>query len=130
MEQYIAKKSVLKYGSPLFICILLCWCIIPIFIALYFIRRAQNEKVIFEGTQYTIEEGVFGKKATNRAITKILSVNVEQSVLGKTFNYGTVYCQTPEGFGASFDYVSNPQGLKEYLEKIRDKEKQATNTTI
>ena len=130
MNNYIAETTCFKYAKPIFICLLLCWLIVPVFVLIYYVLLAKSEKIVFNDVSYTIQRGVFKKTITNREITKILSVTNEQSMFGKTFNYGNIFCQTPEGFGSSFDHVKNPKGLQDYLEGIHNRNKVASTELI
>ena len=125
-NQYTAQVSAWKYGKPIFVCFLLCWLIIPLIVMIVFFLKAKKEKYEFNGLRYTIYEGNMSNSTVQRAIPDILSINVERSFMGKIFNYGNVYCQTTHKMGNSFNYVKNPEALRDFLETQINTNNQAT----
>lgn len=118
MKSYTAYVSAWKYKKELFISLLFFWSLIGLIIFFVILAGAKKEKYEFNGLSYSINEGLFIKKTVDRRISTVMAVNVSKSIFGKIFNYGEVHCQGDQRMGYAFDYVKNPEGLKEYLLRL------------
>ena len=62
--------------------------------------------------------GILKKITLDSPISKITSVKVDQSLIGRVLKYGTLYINTPSG-NFEFQCISNPENIKKYiLEKM------------
>lgn len=122
-DKYIAKVSILKYGNIFFLSIAFCWLILPLLIILCLYLKVKKEKYVFNGLKYEIHKGNYNNNVVERQITEIYTISVEKSLLGKIFNYGNVFCKTSQNMGNAFDFVKDPEKLKEYLEAQNNKAK-------
>ncbi len=57
--------------------------------------------------------GVFSKNVTNSSLEKVNDVNMEQSVMGRLFNYGDISVITGSDVGVdTYDMITNPVQFK------------------
>ena len=117
---YIAKKS--AWSAVTLGRVLLIWLIIPIFIIIFDIIRLKCETIEFYDNQIVTKKGVLSKKVKKTVFTGVVSVSVNQSLLGRIFNYGNIDVDTMGAWDVNTKGIFNPHKLEEYLEtKIVDK---------
>lgn len=116
---YIAKKS--KLCSFSLLRILFCWLIIPIILIIVDILKTNVEKVEFFDKKVTERNGLISKNEKETTFKGVVSVNVQQSFLGRIFNFGEVYVDLVGKNNLHLEKIAKPYELKKFLEtKIVD----------
>ena len=111
---YVAKKS--AWTAVSIWTILLCWLIVPIIIMIFKIIALKAETIEFYDQKVVQRSGILAKQERQSLLTNITSVSVNQSLLGRIFNYGNVQVDLIGKWDINTDGVSNPHILKEFLE--------------
>ena len=116
-REYVATKSAWCVFSIWYI--LFCWLVIPLVIWIAKIVIIKNEKIYIKGRKVTERSGVLSKKETNKVLTNVLGVSVNQSFVGRIFHYGTVQVDVIGGKNLDFSMegVKDPYELKEFLDQ-------------
>ncbi|WP_285449714.1 PH domain-containing protein [Weeksella virosa] len=72
----------------------------------------QNKStiIILSDRLLTIKTGIFSKRISDISLQRIEGINIHQSFLGKTLNYGTIHVSTGEINHRYF--ISNPVQLR------------------
>ncbi|MBR1983580.1 MAG: PH domain-containing protein [Clostridia bacterium] len=111
---FVATKSkcaVVNFGS-----ILACILIIPIFILIFRIMAISKYKIEFYDDKIITYSGLINKKKRQTAFVGVTSVNVEQSLFGRMFNYGTIEVDCVGMWDIDTTYIKNPSELEIYLQ--------------
>jgi uncharacterized membrane protein YdbT with pleckstrin-like domain len=70
------------------------------------------------------KHGLVSRKTIELNLSKVESLNVDQSVLGRIFNFGTVIIRGTGGVSAPFAYIDSPllfrKTLNEQIEKLNE----------
>ena len=111
---YVAKKSI--WSAITFWRVLLFWLIIPLIVMIIGIIAAKKETIEFYDEKVILKKGIIARSEKQTIFSGVLAVSVEQSVLGRMFNYGNVRIDVQGKWDIDTTMVSNPHGLKEYLE--------------
>jgi uncharacterized membrane protein YdbT with pleckstrin-like domain len=101
-------------GNPLLIYIglgiIALWAVIS---ALVDIVRWQNDEFVVTNRRVIRAHGVFNKHILDSSLNKINDVILQQSMLGRMFNYGTIKILTAtEEVINLLDHIRNPIGFK------------------
>ncbi len=112
---YVAKKS--AWGAVSIWTILFCWLIIPIVVMIFKIIALKFETIEFYDEKVVQRSGIIAKRERQSLLTNVTSVSVNQSVLGRIFNYGDVQVDLIGKWDVNTNGISNPHKLKEFLEK-------------
>lgn len=109
--------SIFKIHSLVYIeYLLFFWLIFPIFklIGLLFVEYGlTNKRVVFK-------KGMISRHTEEMRLTKIETVEVKQSILGRILGYGKVICSGTGTSTVVFNYVSNPLAVKKSIEAQLD----------
>ena len=111
---YVAKKSV--WGAITFWRVVFFWLIIPLIAMIVGIIAAKNETIEFYDEKVIRKKGIIAKSESQTIFSGVLAVSVQQSVMGRIFNYGDVYMDVQGKWDIDTTMISNPSGLKKYLE--------------
>ena len=116
---YVAKKS--KLASFTLLRILFFWLIVPLILIILDIVRANIEKVEFYDNKVIEKTGIISKNEKNTIFKGVVSVSVNQGILGRLFRFGEVHIDLVGKNNLYLDKVKNPYELKKFLEtKIID----------
>jgi uncharacterized membrane protein YdbT with pleckstrin-like domain len=100
------------------ICILLSFLIIPIFFAIsLYIKLISTEQAITD-KRIIVKTGFISRKTEEMILSKIETVEIEQSLFGRIFGFGTIKIT---GIGNSillFKDIDNPLEIKKIIETI------------
>ena len=113
---YIAKKSAWSVISIWHI--LLFWLVVPLIIMIAKIIIAKSYSIEFYSNKVIVKSGVLNKKERQSVLTSIAAVSLEQSVMGRIFNYGNVKIDLVGHWDVDTDGIKNPKALKEYLNQF------------
>ena len=118
MPQYVAKKSkALAFsGWTIPVLLLLFWTIIPIIYVVIRIIQLDNEVIEFYDDYIIVKKGWIAKSERKTAFSGIVSVSVSQSIWGAIFNFGDLSVDVYGKWDINTWGISNPRGLKNYLE--------------
>lgn len=111
---YVAKKSAWKAFHPLLV--LLFFLIVPIFIIIVRLIVIKCERIEFYDNKVVYKKGVFSRKEITTTFLGVLSVSVDQTFVGRIFNYGDVVIDTVGRWDISTENIARPHKLKKYLE--------------
>ena len=111
---YVAKKSVVPALNILLI--LTFWLVIPLIIQIYKIVEAKNYRAEFYDDKVIIKGGVFSTSERQSVFAGVHSVSIYKSLLGRMFNYGDIRVDAVGKWDVDTYGISNPDGLKHYLE--------------
>lgn len=78
------------------------------------ITKIKTTKLIITDKTISAKSGLVGSNTLDSPINKITSIKVEQNLLGKIFNYGTIHINTPAGF-YTFECLDNPNQIKDLI---------------
>lgn len=113
---YVATKSVLgECGGKIFLCILFCWLIVPIFIMIYMIVKTKSFRLEFHNNKVIMRCGVFNIKESQSVLTTIVGVRINRTLPGKIFNYGDIFVDMVGRWDIDTTAIKNPESLKNYL---------------
>ena len=115
MVQYTARKSKMAAWNGW--CILLCWLIVPVLVQIYFFMRAHCYSLEFYEDKVVVKSGVFNRQERQSVFLGVLSVSVDQSLLGRMFSYGDLSIDVPGSWDIDTTGIADPNGLRSFLEK-------------
>lgn len=116
---YVAKKSVFgECGGKIFLCILLCWLIVPIFIMIYMIVKTKKFRLEFYKDKVIMRRGIVNTQESHSILTTIVGVRINRSMAGNIFNYGDVIVDMVGRWDIDTTAIKDPVSLKNYLEAI------------
>lgn len=104
--------------ANIFLCLLLFFLIIPIFFAIsLFVKLISTEQAI-TSKRIIVKTGLISRKTEEMILSKIETVEIEQTIMGRIFGFGTVRIT---GIGNSillFKNIDNPLEIKKVIEEI------------
>lgn len=120
---YVAKKSVAgECGGKIFLCVLLCWLIVPIIIMICLIVKTKKFRLEFYDTRIVMRRGVFNTEERLSILTTVVGVRINQSFGGKIFNYGDVIIDVIGHWDVDTTALKEPNELKRYIESLMNKQ--------
>lgn len=118
---YVAKKSILgECGGKIFICILFCWLIVPIFLMIYMIIEAKKFRIEFYKDKVIMHRGFLHTEERQSILTTIVGVRINRSIAGNIFNYGDVVVDMVGRWDIDTRAIKDPVALKNHLKSIMD----------
>lgn len=118
---YVAKKSILsECGGKIFICILFCWLIVPIFLMIYMIIEVKKFRIEFYKDKVIMHRGFFHTEEQQSILTTIVGVRINRSIAGNIFNYGDVVVDMVGRWDIDTRAIKDPVALKNHLKSIMD----------
>ncbi len=112
--EYVAKKS--AWGAVTLFSVLFCWLIIPLLIMIFRIIAIKSFSIEFYHDYIITKSGVFSKKEQRTSFMGVVCVNMEQSLMGRIFKYGTLRVDIVGKHDFTLDKIADPKDLKQYLE--------------
>ena len=119
VPNYIAKKS--AWSAVTLLRVLLFWLIVPLVIMIADIIIKKHEVIEFYDDYVVKKSGVLSKKEKRSALVGVVGVSVSQTIKGRICNYGDVYIDVVGKWDVNTTNITNPNGLKEYLEPLLSK---------
>lgn len=118
---YVAKKSILgECGGKIFICILFCWLIVPIFLMIYMIIKVKKFRIEFYKDKVIMHRGFLHTEEQQSILTTIVGVRINRSIAGNIFNYGDVVVDMVGRWDIDTTAIKDPVALKNHLKSIMD----------
>lgn len=118
---YVAKKSILgECGGKIFICILFCWLIVPIFLMIYMIIEVKKFRIEFYKDKVIMHRGFLHTEERQGILTTIVGVRINRSIAGNIFNYGDVVVDMVGRWDIDTRAIKDPVALKNHLKSIMD----------
>lgn len=118
---YVAKKSILgECGGKIFICILFCWLIVPIFLMIYMIIEVKKFRIEFYKDKVIMHRGFLHTEERQSILTTIVGVRINRSIAGNIFNYGDVVVDMVGRWDIDTRAIKDPVALKNHLKSIMD----------
>ena len=111
---YVAKKT--AWSAVTFWRVALFWLIIPLVVMLVDILIKKSEIIEFYDGYVIQKSGVLSRKEKRSVFPKVAAVSVEQSLLGRIFNYGNVNVDVVGSWDVDLKGIAQPNDLKKYLE--------------
>ncbi len=111
---YVVKKSMVASISIWLI--LFCWLIIPLIVQIARIVAARCYTIEFYDDRVVTRSGVLNKQEKQTVFAGVYAVTVNKSLFGSMFNYGDIAVDCPGVWDIDTKAISNPEGLKHYLE--------------
>ena len=113
---YVMRKSAWSVVRPWHI--LLGFLIVPLIIMIIEIINIKDETISFYNNKVVLKSGIFRRDEKVTVLTRVLSVTVKQSFLGRIFNYGNITVDVMGQWDIDMRGIKNPRKAKEYLETI------------
>lgn len=118
---YVAKKSILgECGGKIFICILFCGLIVPIFLMIYMIIEVKKFRIEFYKDKVIMHRGFLHTEERQSILTTIVGVRINRSIAGNIFNYGDVVVDMVGRWDIDTRAIKDPVALKNHLKSIMD----------
>ena len=125
----VASEEVVWVGSPsqvtslglYIVCLLTCWLIVPIFIAL--VRWLKTRTHVYEITTQRIREttGIFSKQTDDLELYRVKDMRLEEPFSLRMFHAGNIVLMTSDRTSENFimQAVRPQEGPRALLDKIR-----------
>lgn len=84
--------------------------------------QGLNRKIIVTTTRVVLREGFFSRIEESHYLSAIHSIRIEQSVIGRLLNFGTIILETGEGPGRAWRHVPAPHRIQDEVAGHRDHE--------
>lgn len=81
--------------------------------------KRRNSYLEIYPDEVIAKQGIISKKELSYPINSIQAVSIEQGVLGKKFNYGTITITTAGSGSIKFNKMDNPSKIKEMIYKSK-----------
>ena len=111
---YVARKSV--YAALSFKRIALCILILPIFYLVYKIIETKQFKIEFYDNKIITYSGLINFRKKQSVFMGVTETNVEQTLFGQLFNYGSVNVDCVGKWDIDTTYIKDPYKLEKYLQ--------------
>lgn len=111
---YVAKKSAWSALTPL--TVLFFWLIIPLFVIIARVISVKAYSLEFYDDYIIEHSGVINKHEKRIAFAGVVAVNLEQTLIGRMCNYGTLAIDVIGAHDLCLKDIAKPKDLKEYLE--------------
>lgn len=111
---YVMRKSAWSVVRPWHI--LLGFLIVPLIIMIIEIINIKDETISFYNNKVVLKSGIFRRDEKVTVLTRVLSVTVKQSFLGRIFNYGNIYIDVVGQWDINMRGIKDPLGAKAFLE--------------
>lgn len=111
---YTARKSVCAALS--FSRIALCILILPIFYLVYKIIETKQFKIEFYDNKIITYSGLINFRKKQSVFMGVTETNVEQTLFGQLFNYGSVNVDCVGKWDIDTTYIKDPYKLEKYLQ--------------
>lgn len=111
---YVATKSAIAAINIWLI--LFFWLIIPLIIMIVRIVIAKNYVIEFYDDRIVLKSGVLNKQENQSVFMGVYAVSISQTLMGRMFGYGDITVDCPGQWDIDTHGISDPQGLKRYLE--------------
>ena len=143
---YVVRKSIFgAYGGRILICILvcviliisafaaagyavLCLCIIPLFIVVWYIVKAATCRIEFYSDKIIVHSGLIATKEKRIVLTPVMAVSIKYSLAGRIFNYGNVVIDTVGRWDIDTRGIRRPEALREFIETLIEKQADSGQT--
>ena len=112
---FVMKKSAWSVIRPWHI--LLGFLIIPLIIMIVKIINIKDETISIYEDKVVQRKGIFSKYEHTNILTRVLSVTVKQTFVGRIFNYGTIEIDVVGYWDIDMKGVKNPKKAREFLER-------------
>src|SRR4051812_41327671 len=111
----IAKRSTGDGGTlAIFGIVVFVFGDLPIVIS--FLQRASSEFGV-TNKRVILKSGVIQRKTAEMFLEKIESVSVDQSLVGRMFNYGTITVHGTGGTAETFDRIAHPLEFRRQVQE-------------
>ena len=80
------------------------------------IKNIKKETITFYKDKIVVKKGLINISEKTFAFTGVFSVDINQSLAGRLFNYGNLDIDFVGKNDINTKYVKDPKGLKSYLE--------------
>lgn len=120
-QNLISNERVLRRAKITNWSYLIPACMVPVFgiglilLILAFIRQITTELALTD-KRVIAKVGLISRRTIEQRLTKVESLRVEQSILGRILNYGTVVVQGTGGAATPIKNVADPLAFKSTLE--------------
>ena len=114
MKEFEAKKT--GWGAVNFWLVVSCVFIIPIIVLVFRILAYKKETITFYNDKIVVKKGLLNISEKTFVFTGVISVDINQSLLGRIFNYGNLEVDFVGKNDISTKHIKNPRELKTYLE--------------
>ena len=111
---YSTRKSMVPALNPLLV--IFFWLIIPTLIIIYNMVKNYCYRIEFYTNYVMVREGWIARKETKFAFNGIVAVSLNQSVMGRLFNYGDVHVDVIGKWDVSTTAIKDPVSLKNFLQ--------------
>ena len=112
--EYTARYSILNAFTIWRV--LLFWLIVPTIMIIVDIVKYKHDYIEFYDSYVVHKFGVIAKNEKRSIFPTVLSVSVYRTFWGAVFNYASIKVDVIGSFDLSLCNISNPDGLKSYLE--------------
>lgn len=115
-QSIVFRQHRRKLYRSLAIDFLLLFVMVGFFTVLYHILKYLNLSITLTERSLIMRKGTLSASETEVPYSKVNSVTVRQSTMGKAFNYGDIIISTGNDVtGVVFDSIENPHRLKEIV---------------
>ena len=111
---YVATKT--AWGAVTFWRVVFFWLVIPLIVMIVDIFARKAERIEFYDKYLVVKRGLLSKREKRSVFSGVIGVSVNQSLFGRIFGYGDIMVDVVGKWDVNLKGVSNPNGLKAYLE--------------
>lgn len=115
---YKTKVSLWSMAMPIAIGITTSVILIGLFILLYVFLVYRSTEIAITNKRIIYKTGFISRKTMEINLPKVESIQVEQSILGRIFDFGTVTISGTGSNQAEIEHVKKPVGLRNAFAQI------------
>lgn len=112
-----------QYLKPIILIILTPTLYVPIIPAIYFLVKLKTFEQGITNKRIIVKDGVISRESQEIFFKKIETVNIQQSILGRLFNYGTISITGTGNAYISIKYIPDPIKEKVRILEVINKNK-------
>ena len=115
---YETKVSLWSMAIPITIGIATSFILIGLFILLYVYLVYRSTEIAITNKRIIYKTGFISRKTMEINLPKVESIQVEQSIVGRVFDFGTVTISGTGSHQAEITHVKKPVGLRNAFANI------------
>lgn len=94
---------------------LTCFIVASFFYVIYLVLKIKKSEFVITDKRVVVKFGVFGRDTTETILSKIETVNMNESLFGRILNYGTIFIKGTGGTKQKLLRIKNPIEFKKQL---------------
>ncbi len=107
------------------------WFVLPLpaFLLLPPAVAFASSEIVITDRRVLIKTGVVRRQTAEMFISKVESIGVDQGVLGRMFDFGTVRIRGTGGFEEAFDSIARPLQFRSWVQRLQSGERPVVEPT-